>query len=140
MSTRKTVLALEAVFDKANIIQEGPIDVAPEDNQRNEPEPDVMVLRIPYGEIARNPRPFEIALVVEIADSSLSQDLTTKARLYARASIQEYWVVDLKNRRLHVFRDPSKDGYERRFEAGETDSVAPLERPEHMIAVATLLG
>ena len=139
-STKETVIALESVFGQANVVQEASIDVAPEDNARNEPEPDVIVLRSSFRNMTRNPKPSEIALVVEIADTTLRHDLTTKARLYDRAGIGEYWVVDLRNARLHVFRDPSDGEYGVQFELGKTDSVSPLEGPGHMIAIATMLG
>jgi hypothetical protein len=63
-----------------------PIDVAPEDNPTNEPEPDLVVLNKPTREFQdANPRPADLRLVVEISDSTLGFDLTTKAELYARA-------------------------------------------------------
>ena len=45
-------------------------------------------------------------LIVEVADTTLAYDLTTKAELYATAGIADYWVLDVENRQLHVFRDP----------------------------------
>ena len=74
------------------------IDVAPEDNPTNEPEPDLVVLSKPSREFQANPRPGDLRLVVEISDSTLGFDLTTKAELYARAGIVEYWVVDVAAR------------------------------------------
>ena len=139
--TRETVIALEAVFGSANIIQEAPIDVAPADNPRNEPEPDVTALRRSFRSLETNPQPSDIALVVEIADTTLRQDLTTKARLYARAGISEYWVLDVRNRRLHVFREPAASGtYSVSFELDEAASVSTLERPDQSVAVADLLS
>jgi Uma2 family endonuclease len=103
-------------------------------------EPDVTVLHSSFRDLNGNPQPSNIALAVEIADTSLRQDLTAKAGLYARAGIAEYWVVNLKHRRLHVFREPSAGVYSARFEVGETDAVSPLAQPTCSIAVATLLG
>ena len=139
-STRETVIALELAFGQAFVIHEAPIDVAEEDNARNEPEPDVIALRNSFRNIRGNAQPSGIALLVEIADTTLRQDLTTKAKLYARAGIGEYWVLNLNGRRLHVFREPSEGVYAVRFELGEGDFVSPAERPGHRIAVATLLG
>jgi Uma2 family endonuclease len=76
----------------------------------NDPLPDVAV-------IEGRPRDFPVEppawarLVVEISDSSLDFDLTDKARLYATAGIPAYWVVDLSNRAVQVFRLPTADGY-----------------------------
>ncbi len=67
---------------------ETPIDVAPEDNPTTEPEPDLVVLAKPSREFRdANPRPADLRLVVEISDSTLGVDLTTKAELYARAAL-----------------------------------------------------
>ena len=139
-STRETVLALESIFGPANVIQESPIDVSPEDNSCNEPEPDVVVLRCSFRSIKANPSPSEIALVVEVADTTIRQDLTTKARLYARAGIAEYWVLDIKNRILHVFRDARNGVFAVKFEVAETGFVSPMEGNGRSVGVAMLLG
>jgi Uma2 family endonuclease len=100
----------------------------------------VIVLRRSGLSIDANPRPSEIVLVVEVSDASLRQDLTAKARLYARAGIPEYWVLDVNNRRLHVLRAPREGTYQERFELTENESVSPKERPGDKIAVAALLS
>lgn len=64
-------------------------------------------------------------LLIEVADSSLLRDRTTKARLYARCGVREYWIVDLNNRRIVVHRRP---------EEGEYRDVTPL--PEDGAAVS----
>ncbi len=51
--------------------------------------------------------------MVEVSDATLGDDLRWKAELYSRHGIKEYWVVDVANRRLHVFRDPVAGRYER---------------------------
>ena len=50
-------------------------------------------------------------LVIEVADSSLAYDRSTKLRLYAEAGIPEYWVVDCTAETVEVHRDPGPDGY-----------------------------
>ena len=77
------------VFGKRFVNQEAPIDVAPEDNPTNEPEPDVIVLKRGSSSFRSNPRPEDLDLVVEVADTTLRFDLTIKAALYARAGIIE---------------------------------------------------
>ncbi len=136
---RKTAETLEAVFGREFVDWQAPIDIAEADNPRNEPEPDVVVLRRPSGEFDDNPRPADIALVVEVADSTLRHDRTTKAGLYARAGIPEYWVLDLKGRRLLVFRDPDAGAYRVRLQFDEAASVGPLDRQDQAVAVADLL-
>ncbi len=74
---------------------EAPIDVSPNDNPTNEPVPDLIVLNHDSATIVSgNPQPSDLNLIVEISDSTLF-DLTTKAWLYARAGILEYWVLDV---------------------------------------------
>jgi Uma2 family endonuclease len=72
------------------------------------PEPDVCVVR---GEEKafeeRHPAAAEVALIVEVADTSLRQDRGPKKRLYARAAIPVYWVVNLVDRRIEVHTDPT---------------------------------
>jgi Uma2 family endonuclease len=82
--------------------------------------------------------------VVEIADSTSHYDLTTKAELYARANIPEYWVLDVVNRQLHVLRDPRPLAvggtvYHTQLCFTDANSVAPLVEPNTSIRVADLL-
>jgi Uma2 family endonuclease len=125
------------IFGFRFVNQEVPIDVAPEDNPTNEPVPDFIVLT-QEGQNFRsaNPRPEESRLVVEIANTSLTFDLGTKAALYARAGIAEYWVLDVKGRRLLVHRDVKAGGYGSIIAYGEHESVAPLAAPQAEFRVA----
>lgn len=94
------------VFGWEFINPETPVDVAPEDNPTNEPQPNIIVLKRPSREFKNaNPQPADLHLVVEIPDTSLGFDLTKKAALYARAEIVEYWVLDVAAHRLVVHRD-----------------------------------
>ncbi len=103
---------LVRTFGEQFVNPEAPIDVAREDNPTNEPEPDLVVLARPSREfLDANPRPADLRLVVEISGSTLGFDLTTKAELYARAGIVEYWVIDVAAPRLIVHRDPRQGLY-----------------------------
>jgi len=126
------------VFGEKSVNQEAPIDVAPEDNPTNEPEPDLIVLTKPSREFKDNPQPADLRLVVEISDSTLGFDLTTKARLYARARIVEYWVVDIPGQRIIVHRDPQAGKYQSIVAYAEQESVKPLASPDHEFRVAEL--
>lgn len=107
-------------------------------SKHNAPSPDIYVLAggPPKGEIAAD----RILLVIEVADTSLKDDLTDSASRYARHGVRDYWVVDANERAIHVHRDPKDGAYPapRRFEASET--VAPLLIPELSIALDTLPG
>jgi Uma2 family endonuclease len=128
---------LVQIFGFRFVNKEEPIDVAPEDNPTNEPEPDLIVLKRESTLFpSSKPRPEDLRLVVEVADTSLNFDLTTKAALYARAGIIEYWVLDVARRRLLVHRDPKGGGYAAIIAYGEDESVAPLAAPEAEFRVA----
>jgi Uma2 family endonuclease len=74
----------------------------------SEPEPDMTVVRGDLrGYVDRFPGPQDVALVVEVADVSLRRDQTIKKRLYAQAGIPAYWIVNLVERCIEVFTDPS---------------------------------
>jgi len=77
-----------------------------------EPQPDLAVLRrrpVPYKE--REAHAEDALLLVEVADSSLAYDRSTKLRLYAEANIPEYWVVDSAAETVEVYRTPGPEGY-----------------------------
>lgn len=109
----------------------------------SEPEPDIAVVpgeRRDY----RDAHPTAALLVVEVSDSTLDFDLTTKAELYAESGILDYWVVDLNARALHVLRDPRAvvAGGHRYFGPrvlAEGESVAPLAAPSAAVRVDDLL-
>lgn len=74
----------------------------------SEPEPDVLVVRGGSDQyLDRHPGPREVALVVEVADTTLVQDRVFKKGIYARASIPLYWIVNLMDRCVEVYSDPS---------------------------------
>jgi Uma2 family endonuclease len=128
------------IFGEKRVSTETTTDVRPEDNPTSQPEPDLLVFKPTYnGFWTTTPQPKDLALVVEVSDSTLGLDLTAKARLYARAGIREYWVVDIRGRRIVVHRDPAADTY-RTIEAySEEESLAPLESPQSFLHIADIL-
>jgi Uma2 family endonuclease len=80
------------------------------------PEPDVAVTR---GDrrtyFTRHPDPADFGLVAEVSDSSLDRDQLDKTRIYAREKIPVYWVVNLVDRRVEVYTDPSGPGDDPRY-------------------------
>lgn len=72
------------------------------------PEPDfVVVEHQTYGK--RRPGPEDIYLIIEVAKSSLQRDRTVKVRLYAEASLAEYWIINLANRQIEVYLEPDAE-------------------------------
>jgi Uma2 family endonuclease len=120
-------LWMQQIFGGRFVVAESPIDVAPEDNPTSEPQPDLIALKRDLTTFrSTNPKPSDLHLVVEIADITLAFDLKVKAALYARASIAEYWVLDVPGRRLIVHRDPQAGLYQSVVAYGEGESVSPL--------------
>jgi Uma2 family endonuclease len=127
---------LVRIFGWSFVNAAAPIDVAPEDNPTNEPVPDLIVLRQDDSHFTSNPKPQDLRLVVEIADTSLSFDLNVKAALYARAGVIEYWVLDVAGRRLLVHRNPRSGVYADVAAYSEQESVSPLAAPQAQFRVA----
>jgi Uma2 family endonuclease len=115
------------------------IEVATDDQPTNRPEPDALVLARPDNEIEGTPAGGDLALVAEVSDATLRDDLHTKAALYARADIPEYWVLDVPTRRLFVHRNPVAGNYAETVAYAETDTIAPLAAPEAAVRIADLL-
>jgi Uma2 family endonuclease len=136
-AARSLFLWLLDGFGARFVLNEESIDVAASDNPINEPVPDIVVLNRKYSSfVSHNPGPTDIRLLVEVAHSSLTFDLTTKAALYARARIIDYWVLDVGTRRLFVHRDPDSGRYRTIVAYEEYESVASLASPEHEFPVS----
>ena len=132
---------LEDLFGRDFILPESSIDLRPEDNPTNEPEPDLLVLTVPFLDLApgARPGPQKLRLGAEISCSTLAFDLTAKARLYARSGIAEYWVLDVKGRRLLIHRDPAGDGYRSVLAYSEHEYVSTLDVPAAEVCVGEFL-
>ena len=105
------------------VSQEGPVTT-----QDSEPEPDLSVVRGTRRDYPdRHPGPQDVALVVEVADSSLPRDRTLKKGLYARARFPVYWLVNLPETRIEVYTDPTglapQADYRQRQDYGPSDAV-----------------
>jgi len=142
IATRLTQQALEAIIPPGWYVDtQEPITLSD-----SEPEPDVMVVR---GEtrqyLDRHPGPQDLALVVEIADTTLERDRGAKKRLYARAAIPVYWIVNLVDGQCEVYTDPSgpveEPDYRQRQDYGPSEAVpVPIEGNEiGRLAVRELL-
>lgn len=85
----------------------------------SEPQPDIALVRQPWtGYPGAHPGPADIFLLVEVADSSLQTDVGAKRRLYARAGVPEFWVVDLVAGVVRVYRMPDGGDYAAESEVG----------------------
>ncbi|MGC8639679.1 MAG: Uma2 family endonuclease [Isosphaeraceae bacterium] len=110
-------------------------------SRKSEPEPDVSVARGSHKDYDdRHPGPGDVALVVEITDSSLRKDRRL-ARVYAAAAIPAYWIIDVRRRCVERFAGPDEGEYRSHEILGEGDSIDLVieGRVLGQIAVADLL-
>lgn len=111
----------------------------------DEPFPDVaVVVGSPRDYLQQHPS--TAALVVEVAEASLKTDREVKGSLYASTGIPEYWIVNLKERVVEVYREPTPDrkavygmAYRAQMVLGVGDTVSPLFAPNATIGIADLL-
>jgi Uma2 family endonuclease len=80
-----------------------------------------------------------VLLLIEVADSSLDQDLVEKARLYAEHGIQEYCVVDVLTEQVHVHRTPENGRYQSIQRFPKTSYISPVCQPGAELALTELL-
>jgi Uma2 family endonuclease len=97
-------------------------------------EPDLALLKLPKEQYDdKYVEPSDTLLLIEISDSTLEDDQTTKLERYARNGIKDYWIVNLPNQKLEVYRNPENGKYKTALEFKVGQIVAPLEFPQHEI-------
>lgn len=107
------------------------------------PEPDVAVVVGGHRDyLARHPTAADVALLVEVADSSLAHDRDVKGPLYAAAGVPVYWVVDVAANVIEVYTNPSPAGYLARqdFAVGDVVPLVVAGALAAQVAAADLLG
>jgi Uma2 family endonuclease len=130
---------LISVFGFFFVQTEKPVALPGAEGEITQPQPDAAVTLAPTTSYTEsNPGPQDVSLVVEVSDTTLRLGLTTKALLYARVGIPEYWVMDVNDRCLHRHRQPTAAGYEDIVILCETESVSPLNRAESALISALL--
>lgn len=143
ISLSKSQRVLDDAFGETHYVSvQTPLAV----DEENEPEPDLMVVIGNPDDYDSHPTADSVRLVMEISDTTVRYDQTTKAQLYARAGVAEYWVLILKTRTLEVRREPitlpgSSNGYGYRSLDlyREMDTITPLQAPKASILVSDLL-
>ena len=112
----------------------------------SEPEPDLAIVRMDAGDyMQHHPAPADIALVIEVADSSLDGDRADKYRIYARAGIREYWIVNLVDTQIEVYSSPVGDPtpfYRDRVDRQLGDEIEVMLDGQRVgsVAVSAVLG
>ena len=103
----------------------------------SEPQPDVCWVK-PGKYRQRHPRPEQVLLLIEVADSSLDSDMGEKADLYAAAGIADYWVVNLPGRCVEVFRQPAGGKYADHTTHPMGREIRPLAFPDVVLSTTEL--
>lgn len=138
----KAARSLQAAFGPAWYVRsQGPIGL----DDESEPEPDVAVVPGSVEDYGRA-HPSRVALIIEVAETSLAVDRQYKGSLYARAGVPEYWILNLIDRVLEVYREPQSDSaaafgwrYTRDDTLDPAVRVTPLAAPASSILVSQLL-
>jgi Uma2 family endonuclease len=131
---RRLVLA---VGDRGVVAVQNPVQL----DDRSEPQPDFAVLKPRADDYRRaTPRPDEVLLIIEVADSSLAYDRRVKRSLYARHGIPEFWIVNLAAGEVEVCRAPEGGQYASVSHVGRGGVLEPQLLPGAVIPVAALLG
>jgi Uma2 family endonuclease len=134
--------ALRAILPPGWIVRlQAPVSL----DEESEPEPDVAVVPGRPGDY-RESHPTHPALLVEVAESSLELDRAHKGSVYARARVADYWIVNLVEGVVEVYRDPAPDasaafgyGYRSATRLAPPAIVVPLAFNGERVAVADLL-
>ena len=125
------------VGDRGVVAVRNPVQL----DDRSEPQPDFAVLR-PRADFYRQatPRPQDVLLIIEVADSSLAYDRAVKRALYARHGIPECWIVNLAGGEVEVCRSPNGERYSSVARVGREAVLEPELLPGVSVPVASLLA
>ncbi|HVA32520.1 MAG TPA: Uma2 family endonuclease [Candidatus Baltobacteraceae bacterium] len=133
---RLTRLFITALGDRAMVAIQNPVALPP----YSEPEPDVAIVRgCDEDYLNAHPRPADVLLLIEVADSSLLIDRNVKVPIYAQAGIPELWIVDLTNYRIETYCHPSNGRYATIRTLHRRETLTPSELPELTFQVDQLL-
>jgi Uma2 family endonuclease len=135
LGVSKVMNAIRKIFaEDVWVRQDMPLN-ATEDS---DPEPDIAVASEPMEKYRDHPE--SALLIVEVSDTTLALD-RRKAAVYAQANVGEYWIVNIPERQLEIYRspDPGQRKYREHRVVAQSDWIAPLARPDSSIRVSDLL-
>ncbi len=105
----------------------------------SQPQPDITLLDPAVSKEQRHPEPADLFLVIEVSDSTVAYDRKDKGPAYARNGVREFWLLNLENNSLEVFREPFSAGYRDSRLLGPDDTIAPLAFPDLVLRVGDFL-
>lgn len=125
-----------AVGDRGVVAVQNPVQL----DDLSEPQPDFSILKPRADDYRRaTPRPDEVLLIIEVADSSLAYDRAVKQALYARHGIPEFWIVNLQANNVEVCRTPVGEAYGDLSVVERDGTLEPMLLPGAAISAAALL-
>lgn len=134
---RLTETLLGRLRGRAILWPQNPLTILPD----SEPQPDIILLRHRADFYAAElPGPDDVALLVEVADTSLRYDRRVKGALYAEAGVRDCWIVDVAGDAIEVYREPGADAFRLTERVGRGGMLAPLAFPDVAVTVADILG
>ncbi|MEO1210604.1 MAG: Uma2 family endonuclease [Cyanobacteria bacterium J06638_20] len=121
--------------NKAKVFEAHPITLT-----ESEPEPDIAIVRLPDTRyLKHHPYPEDIYWLVEVDDTPLQYDLSTKCKLYAKATVQEYWVIDVVGQQLTTFKDLQNGDFATQTTVSD-GTIYPVAFPDIAIKVHKLVA
>lgn len=136
-TSRLNYKIFDRVGERATVAVQNPVRLG----RYSEPEPDVALLKPRddfYAEA--HPRPEDVLLIIEVADTSEEADRRLKMPLYARSGIPEVWLIALNKETVEVYRSPSPDGYAETSRLARGESLHVQALPDVVLTVDELLG
>lgn len=134
---RLTALLVERLVQRAIVSIQNPVRLS----KRTMPQPDVALWRLRDDNYETGlPGPEDVVSIIEVADSSVEYDRRGKSVLYARAGVQEYWVVNLPQKVLEVHRQPREGIYRSILRLTSGDTADLLAFPDVTLPVGAILG
>ena len=132
---RLTKLLVIAVGDFGVVSIQNPVTLPP----HSEPQPDITILKQGAdGATPTVPRAQDVLLLIEVADTTLRYDRTTKLKIYAQAGVAEVWIVNVQAKCIEVYQEPTATGYLRKQDFGQQDVVWPRALPQVQLVVGEI--
>ena len=108
-------------------------------DERSEPQPDITLVEPVVFTQGHHATPAQIFLVIEVSDTTVRYDREDKRPAYARNGIREYWLLNLEDNVLEIYRDPAGDTYRDARVLRPDESAAPLAFPDAELRVGDFL-
>ncbi len=134
--TRISHVLNKKISDQAIVSVQNPVRLS----DWSEPQPDIMLLK-PRSDYYydSHPKPSDVLVLIEVADSSIDYERKTKLPLYACSGIKESWIIDLNAQRLERYSQPGETGYGHCETLDKTGTISPDGLPDLVIDLSRIL-